>query len=506
MIDYETYIKIRNCLDNDKLKCSQAAETLGLDKRTVSKWAKEKRYSPRKSSHRRSKLDPFKDEIKRLLEKHPYTSVQIYQRIRENGFDGGKTIVQDYVKKVRPRKTKAFLKLIFAPGECAQVDWGSYGTVKVGATTRRLSFFVMVLCHSRLMYVEFSVSQTMEHFLGCHQNAFQFFGGVPEKIMVDNLKSAVLKRFVGEDPVFNPRYLDFSKHYGFKIVPCNVGKGNEKGQVENGVKYVKMNLLNGLEIPDFSMMKHTAANWLDTIANVRMHRETAMRPVDKFKEEKGQLHSLPVEPYDIGVIHQKRASKQFRITIDTNRYSVPAQLAGLRLTTKLYPDRVCFYHEHNLVASHPRSYDRHKDFEHPDHPKILLEQRRKAKDQKVYMRFLSLSEKAPEYYHQLCQRRLNPLHHIRKIVALSEMYSIDQVKQAIEDAFKFAAFSSEYIANILEQRTKPYKEPGALHLTRNSDLLDLTIAHQDLSVYDKLIKGATNAKETTGPNPSPGLS
>jgi transposase len=160
----------------------------------VARWANEKQYQPRKSAPRKSKLDPFKNDIVRMLEKHPYTAAQIYQQISRDGFDGGLTIVEDYVRKVRPPKTKAYLKLVFAPGECAQVDWGSYGTVQVGSTTRRLSFFVMVLCHSRMMYVQFTVLQTMEHFLGCHQNAFQSFGAVPQKIMVDNLKSAVLKR------------------------------------------------------------------------------------------------------------------------------------------------------------------------------------------------------------------------------------------------------------------------------------------------------------------------
>ena len=484
MIDYEIYVQIRNYFEKDGLNYSQIAIALGLDQRTVARWATEKRYQPRKSTLRKSKLEPFKNDILRMLEKHPYTATQIVQRIRENGFTGGKTIVEDYVRKVRPPKTKAYLKLVFAPGECAQVDWGSYGTVRVGSTSRRLSFFVMVLCHSRMMYIEFTVSQTMEHFLGCHQNAFNFFGAVPQKIMVDNLKSAVLKRIVGKDPVFNPKYLDFAEHYGFSIVACNVGKGNEKGQVESGVGYVKKNLLNGLDIPDFKIMKPVARNWLETIANVRMHGETGNRPLDMFAKEKSSLQSLPVEPYDIAQIMQIRASRQFRVTIDTNRYSVPAQLAGVRVTAKLYPDRVCFYHENKLVARHVRSYDRRQDFEHPDHPKVLLAQRKKAKDQKIFMRFLSLSDKAQQYYLQLEQRRMNPLHHIRQIVALSEIYSKEQVAMAIEDAFSFAAFSCEYIANLLEQRSKPVAEHGALHLTHSSDLMDLTIEHPDLLIYN----------------------
>ncbi len=487
MIDYETYVQIRNYFERDGLNYSQIANALALDQRTVARWANEKRYQPRKSTPRKSKLDPFKNDILRMLEKHPYTAAQIVQLIRENGFDGGKTIVEDYVRRVRPPKTKAYLKLVFAPGECAQVDWGSYGTVRVGGTTRRLSFFVMVLCHSRMMYIEFTVSQTMEHFLGCHQNAFQYFGSVPQKVMVDNLKSAVLKRIVGQAPIFNSRYFDFAEHYGFSIVPCNVGKGNEKGQVENGVGYVKKNLLNGLEIPDFKIMNPVAQQWLETVANVRNHGETGKRPVDMFREEKSCLQLLPVERYDIGMVRQMRASRQFRVTIDTNRYSVPAQLAGVRLTVKMYPDRICFYHDNKLVARHVRSYDRRQDFEDPDHPKVLLAQRKKARDQKIFMRFLALSDKAQEYYRQLEQRRMNPLHHIRQIVALSEIYSEELVAMAIEDAFSFAAFSCEYIANLLEQRSRPVQEPGALHLTRGSDLLDLTIDHPDLSIYNKAI-------------------
>ncbi|CCK78521.1 IS21 family transposase [Desulfobacula toluolica] len=483
MIDYETYVQIRNYFTRDGLTYSQISNSLDLDPRTVARWANQKRYQPRKSSPRKSKLDPFKNTILQMLEKHPYSSRQVFQRITEDGFAGGITIVEDYVRKVRPPKTKAYLKLYFAPGECAQVDWGSYGTVRVGSTTRRLSLFVMVMCHSRMMYVEFTVSQTMEHFLGCHQNAFEFFGKVPEKVMVDNLKSAVLKRIVGKAPVFNPRYLDFADYHGFTIIPCNVRKGNEKGRVENAVGYVKKNLLNGLEISDFKIMEPLCKKWLDTVANVRCHRETGKKPCDMYAEERPHLHSLPAEPYDIGVIRQVRASKQYRVTIDTNYYTVPAQLAGVALTAKLYPDRICFYHDNKLVGRHVRSYDRRKDVEDPDHSKILLNQRKKAKDQVIYMRFLSLSDKAQEYFKQLQNRRLNASHHVRQIVALSEIYSREQVAMAIEDAFSFSAFSCEYIANLLEQRSRPSREPGALYLTHKSDLLDLTIQAPDIDIY-----------------------
>ena len=209
MITFEEFCRI-NKMTEEGLEPSQIARQLDLDSRTVSKWIRIKNFRPKAVSHRASKLDPFKDNIVGMLERYPYTATQIFQTIREDGFDGGYTIVKEYVRKVRPRRGKAFLKLTFEPGECAQVDWGSYGSVKVGSTSRRLSFFVMTMCHSRMSYVEFTVSQTMEHFLACHQNSFHFFGGIPEKIMVDNLKSAVLKRILGEEPCFNPDYLAFA--------------------------------------------------------------------------------------------------------------------------------------------------------------------------------------------------------------------------------------------------------------------------------------------------------
>jgi len=482
MIDYQLFCQIK-ALEKEGLTPLQIAGELGLDPRTVYHWLAQERFCPRQTPPPPSKLDPFKGDICRMLQIYPYSATQVYQRLRELGFDGRYTIVKDYVRKTRPHRSPAFLKLAFAPGECAQVDWGSYGAVRVGDTRRRLSFFVMVLCYSRMMYAEFTLSQTMEHFLACHQNAFDFFGGIPAKIMVDNLKSAVLKRIIGRAPVFNPKYLDFANHYGFTIAPCNVGKGNEKGRVENGVGYIKKNFLAGLDIPDFSALNPALRQWLDTIANVRIHGETRKKPAEHFGDEKLLLRPLPPNPYDIAHISQVRASSQFRLTLDANRYSVPAEYAGAALTLKVYPDRLCVYSDSKLVARHIRSYDRYRDFEHPDHPKELLAQRKKARDQKILARFLTLSPKAQEYYKELETRRLNPIHHLRQIVALSEIYPSDQVARAMEDAFTFQAFSSEYIANILEQRSRIKPEPGALHLTRREDLLDLTVEQPDLSIY-----------------------
>ena len=402
MIDYATYCRIQDAQQNQGLNVSQIARALQLDPKTVTKWLAEPRYRPRRQVARASKLDPYKGQIRQWLEAHPYSAQQVFQRLREAGYKGSTTIVKDYVRTVRPRRAPAFLTLTFAPGECAQVDWGESGTVAVGATRRRLSFFVMVLCYSRLLYVEFTLSQQMEQFLAGHLNAFAYFGArVPEKVMVDNLKSAVLRRLTGEAPVFNPRYRDFAAQAGFTIKPCNVGKGNEKGRVESAVGYVKKNFLNGLEIPDFSALNPAVRVWLDTVANVRTHGGTHQRPVDRFAEEKAILQPLPAGPIDCATVHAVRASSRFRVSYDTNRYSVPAQYAGAPLTLKVFADRLCIYHQDKLIARHARCYERHQDIEDPDHPKELLAQRRNAREQKLLGRFLALSSQAEAYYQAL---------------------------------------------------------------------------------------------------------
>jgi hypothetical protein len=162
---------------------------------------------------------------------------------------------------------------------------------------------------------------------------------------------------------------------------------------------------------------------------------------------------------------------------------VPAEYASTALTCKVYPDRLCLYHREKLVARHPRCYDRHQDKEDPDHPKALLAQRRNAREQKLLGRFLALSPNAEAYYQALQQHRLNPRHHVQKIVALSEIYGVDAVARAMDDALVFQAFSCEYIANLLESRKRLLPEPGALHLTRRQDLLDLEMPEPDLSLY-----------------------
>jgi transposase len=411
--------------------------------------------------------------------------MQLFSRLQAEGYAGSYTILKRFVRTVRPKNQPAFLTLHFAPGQCAQVDWGSWGSIRAGETRRALSFFVMVLCWSRKMYLEFTYSQGQEIWLSCHAHAFEYFGGrVPAEIMCDNTKTAVLSHPFGGAPILNPAYLDFARYHGFEIKACGPRRAWEKGRVESAVKYVKQSFLAGRALSDLAAVNAEARLWLDTVANVRVHGETRRQPEEMFAEEQGRLRPLPAHPYDAARVGTVRASNRCRVTVDANRYSVPAACASAQLTLKLYAERLRLFEGERLVAEHVRSFERGRDIEQPEHAAELIADRQKARQQKLLVQFLRLTPQAQAYHEQLAERRLNPRHHVQKIVALSEIFGAEPVARAIEDAHALGAYSCEYIANLLEQRRRFLPEAGALHLTRQSDLLELDLPEPDLSHYE----------------------
>ncbi len=484
MIGYERYCQIKAAAAAGRL-ASQIARELGLHRQTVSGWLKRERYERSRGAQkpRRSKLDAYRPAIARFIDAYPLTAMQVWHKIKEQGYDGGYSIVREYVRRIRPNRTEAFLTLKFAAGQCAQVDWGSFGAVEVDGTRRALSFFVLVLGYSRWLYVEFTLAQSQEWFLGCHQRAFEALGGVPQEVMVDNCKTAVLSHVPGAEPLYNPQYLDFARHYGFRIKACGPRHPQSKGIVENAVAYVKKSFLAGREITHFAELNPAVKLWLDGIANVREHGETKTRPLDRLAEERKQLIALNPQPYAAVQTYTVRASRRCRVTIDTNRYSVPPRCAGALLTAQLSSDLVRLYADTTLVAEHVRRFGRRLDLENPDHVRELEAQKKAGARQRLLLRFLELTPAAGPYHRALGERRMNAGHHLSRIVELIPAYGAEAVGAAIASAHELGAYSSDYIVNLLEQRARRLPEPGPLHLTRAPEALELELPAPDLTPY-----------------------
>lgn len=188
-------------------------------------------------------------------------------------------------------------------------------------------------------------------------------------------------------------------------------------------------------------------------------------------------------PFDVGRVLTARADRPFRVTFEGHRDSVPARFAGCPGVLKAYPDRLCVYREEQLIARHARCFDRHQEQADPDHAKPLLAQRRHARAQHALTRFLALSAEARAYHAGLLERWAHADAHVQKILALLEIHGEAPVLRAIADALAFQAFSSEYIAHLVEARQRPLPEASPLHLTRRQDLLDLELPPPDLSRY-----------------------
>ena len=234
-----------------------------------------------------SVLDAFKPWIlERLTEAPSLTATRLLADLKGRGYAGGVATVRRYVAKVRqPRSRKVYLRIETEPGEQAQVDWGHFGHLRVGNAQRPLSAFAMVLSYSRALFIDFSLDQKLETFLLMHRRALESFGGVPKRILYDNLKSVVLHH-VGATVQFNPRFLGFAGHYLFEPTAAPVRYPEAKGRVEGAIKYVRHSFFYGRTFTSLEDVRRQAAAWLESTANARVHATTRERPCERLLVER----------------------------------------------------------------------------------------------------------------------------------------------------------------------------------------------------------------------------
>ncbi len=481
----ELWAEIKRLYAIDKIPISEIARRLRLDRKTVRVAARAERLPTLERQMKPSILAPYKPYLAERVKTYPRISATaLLNEIRKQGYAGHLRILQEYLETIRGKSKEVFLRIETPPGEQTQCDWAHCGTVRIGRVLRKLSAFVMVLSHSRMIYVEFTLSQCLEDFMQCHINAFRFFGGVTKKILYDNLKAVVLWRS-GADIRFNPRFTEFSGVFGFEPVPCNVARGNEKGKVENGIYYLRVNFMSGRELvwPDVNL---DVQSWMKEIANVRFHRTTRERPADRWEREKPFLLALPTRPYDASVMRPVRSSHQALVRFDGNFYSVPHAHAYKTLILKATATAVRLWLETEEVAVHLRSYDRGVVVENPKHFDGILSTKRKHFSNILHKRFLELGDIAKKFLHGLIKAEVHPLRHLQRILNLVSAYGKEDVLSAIEHAMTCNAYGAAYVENILHQRRAAQNLPEVqqLDISQKPDWNDIVTDEPDLSVYD----------------------
>lgn len=495
----EIWAEIKRLGRVEKLSISEISRRTKMDRKTIRQaLVSEGLPVINRKRHKACKLKPFKNYIADRIKDSPgLAGAVIFEEIKRQGYTGKIRILTQYLSKIRSKKREVFLRIETAPGEQMQVDWANCGTIVIGQAMRRLSAFVAVLSFSRLMYLEWTLSQSLEDFIQCHINAFNYFSGITRKILYDNLKLVVLSR-AGIEIRFNPKFLEFSGIFGFEPVLCNVARGNEKGKVESGIKYIRGNFLEGREIKTWQGLQQQARQWLDEVANVRLHRTTREKPLDRWEREKPYLQALPCRNYDASIIKAVRSTHQALVHFDGNVYTVPPQWAYKTLMIKANSQEVLILADCQEIGRHKRCYDRGAVIEDPKHIDGIMALKRKALAARLEKRFLGFGEEAKAYYDGLLANQIHHGRHIAKIMELVADYGESEVLDAMREAMKFNAFGAGYVQSILVQKrtAKGLKEILPLTIPQKPDWNEITTSQPDLGIYDKLLENDnTNPEE-----------
>ena len=317
---------MRNMREKGKSIKSIARE-LGISRNSVRKYL---RSEPKGKQKRKggSKLDPYREKIRALIDEHNLSAVRILEEIRKMGYDGGYTILKDYCHDLRKdRRILAVYRYETEPGKQSQVDFGEFGHIDMDGKRRKLYAFSMILGYSRYRYVEFTTDISTENVIRMHLNAFSFFGGFTDTILYDNMKQIIIDRKIrASESRFNPKFMDFAEYYGIVIRLCYPYRPETKGKIENTIKYLRYNFWAGRSFESLQDINSQCQEWLQKV-NSQVHGTTHEVPFQRLKDEKlNPLSNVP--PYMTRKEESRKVSRDCYISYKGNRYSVPWKYAG----------------------------------------------------------------------------------------------------------------------------------------------------------------------------------
>jgi transposase len=492
VISVEDWAEIRRLHKVESLSKRAIARRLGIHRNTVTRALESDEVPVYHRDSRGSILDPYKPKIHALLAKDPNLSgVRIFEIIQEEGYPGKTSILRDFLREVRPqyKPKQVYIRMDYHPGEYGQVDWGEMSDpVLWQGHWCQVNAFVMVLCYSRLLYLEFSLTTRLADFLRCHQNALRFVGGVPKSCVYDNL-SSVVKRRRGTDITLNETFQQFAGYHCFQVHPCWPGAANQKGAVERPIDYIKGNFWAGRYFADFDDLARQRWEWMNETANVRVHSTTRQRPVDRFEEEQAHLLPLPKDPFDTDWVLYPKVRKDCVIRVDTNDYSVPWQAAqrhvGQTIEVRVDERWVRILSRSKEVAHHPRCYARHQQIIDRSHYDGLWESRAAAAFAALERGFLEAYGDVGRHFYTGLGRRTERLKEsLQAILRLEQRYSHEDILGALEVAVQHSYFDAAAVEYLLHTgktaSVEPPVTPTAIHVP---------VEERALATYDALHGG-----------------
>jgi transposase len=460
---------------------------LGISVPTVTKYIEDPEGGPGQGTRdRASILDPFKGKIDLMLEEcEDASAVVIHQRLVEEGYGGRLTVLRDYLRNKRPKKTRTYWHFESLPGGCFQVDWGSFGTLGYGQHRRPLFCFAMIECFSRMLYLCFTHSEKLEVFIDCHLQAFRFFGGSCKEVVVDNTKTAVIERD-GKLVRFNETYLDFLRRVHAVPYACTPRAAWEKGKIESSIGFIRKNFFPLRTFKDIFDLNDQAARWRDGVANVRVHETTGEKPVERFKQV--SLRPLDgLEGYDGREKLLTTGPQDLRIRFDANRYSIPFWAAGKPLVVKASADTVTIYAGKDIVARHERCWGKYQSVINPLHREGMTSETHKAYVSGIQQVLLGLGPGAMDYLKALEHASLPMKRTLQHLVDLKDRFGSQALLRAMRLSLERRVLGADYVEQILLQLSHPATDIPRLELKERPELSQLCLSEVDLAAYDNVL-------------------
>lgn len=480
---------------------SQIKQSLGLDRKTIRKYielaegygfirdddARDYRYylelasriqaglkTPVESTPAYRTTSLYQSVIERLLVKRYMTPKQVYRILRnDHEYVPSYSSFKRYMHIQYPKAPRNCLRIEVGAAEEAQVDFGSAGLIFDPETgrMRRAHAFVMTLSYSRLPYVEFVFDQGQATWVQCHIHAFEFFGGVPQRIILDNLKSGILRPNT-YDPVFNRAYAECAKHYGFLIDPAKIREAAHKGKVERKVPVVRQQFLSTYDFSDIKEANEKVRLWCIDDYGMQVHGTTKRKPFEVFtRDEKPRLKALPAERFDMPLWKEAKVHPDHHIVFEKNYYSLPTRYVGKRLWVRGGMQALQVFFDGELVKTHPRSYAEgawvtdEGDYP-PEKSRYLL---------KTSEHYQAEAARHGEYVRQVVARIMtdHAYRNLRKVQALfrlADKYGCDALNLACRRSIFFEDYRMSTIRRILNRGL--YNQP----LGEDSATLKITAA------------------------------
>jgi transposase len=490
MISEELRAKIRRLYFAEHWKAGTIAAEFGIHRDTVLRAIDAPSFLSPSLRLRAQLLDPYREFLQQTIDAYPkLCSTRLLQMLQDRGYSGSVYPIRRILRRLRPVRTEAFHRLTALIGEEAQVDWASFGMLRVGRAVRRLSCFVMTLSWSRGVFARFTLDQSTESFLSAHVQAFEAFQGVPRRLLYDNLKSVVLERD-GDIIRFNPRILQLAGHYHFAPTPVAVARGNEKGRVERRIRDLRASFFAARTFRDLDDLNGQLATWIRDVQSARLVPDDPERRLvrEALAEEQQLLLPLPAHAFATDLVKPAMSGKTPYLRFDRNDYSIPHTHVRKPLTLVVSMTRVRILEGVTLLTEHPRSFSAGEQIEHREHIEALTRDKRHARESRGKNRLIAACLSAEEFIKGVALHGGHLGGTTRRLLDLLDEHGPIRLEIAFQATLARGAFNAHSVAHVLDQK----RRAEDVHLStlpvlpNDARVREVVVTPHALGPYDKL--------------------